>query len=58
MSRSAVSRVAALAVVAVLIAAFCIDHGLTYTETSLFASYAQALSYLNQVGKATRLAPA
>jgi fatty acid desaturase len=41
-----------------LIAEFCVDHGLTYTETSLFASYAQALSYLNQVGKATRTAPA
>jgi fatty acid desaturase len=41
-----------------LIAAFCVDHGLTYTETSLFTSYAQALSYLNQVGKATRTAPA
>ena len=41
-----------------LIAAFCVDHGLTYTETSLFASYAQALTYLNQVGKATRAAPA
>jgi len=41
-----------------LIAAFCIDHDLTYTETSLFSSYAQALSYLNQVGKATRTAPA
>jgi fatty acid desaturase len=41
-----------------LIAAFCVDQGLTYTETSLFASYAQALSYLNQVGKATHAAPA
>jgi fatty acid desaturase len=41
-----------------LIAAFCVDHGLTYTETSLLGSYAQALRYLNQVGKATRAAPA
>jgi fatty acid desaturase len=41
-----------------LIAAFCAEHGLTYTETSLIGSYAQALSYLNQVGKATRPAPA
>ena len=37
-----------------LIAAFCVDHGLTYTETSLFGSYAQALTYLNQVGRQTR----
>jgi fatty acid desaturase len=41
-----------------LIAAFCTDHGVPYTETSLLTSYAQALRYLNQVGKATRPAPA
>jgi fatty acid desaturase len=37
-----------------LIAAFCTDHGVPYTETSLLTSYAQALSYLNQVGRQTR----
>jgi fatty acid desaturase len=38
-----------------LIAQFCTDHGLPYTEASLLGSYAQALRYLNQVGRQTRL---
>jgi fatty acid desaturase len=37
-----------------LIAAFCSDHGLTYTETSLLGSYGQALRYLNRIGGETR----
>ena len=34
-----------------LIAAFCTEHGLPYTEASLFGSYAQALHHLNTVGR-------
>ena len=30
---------------------FCLSHGLTYAETSLFESYRQALRHLNTVGK-------
>jgi fatty acid desaturase len=37
-----------------LIAEFCADHGLPYTESSLLGSYAQALRYLNQIGRQTR----
>jgi fatty acid desaturase len=33
-----------------LVAAFCADRGVAYTETSLFASYAQALGHLAAVG--------
>jgi fatty acid desaturase len=38
-----------------LIAAFCAEHGLPYAESSLFGSYAQALRYLNQIGRQTKL---
>ncbi|HEY0718029.1 MAG TPA: acyl-CoA desaturase [Streptosporangiaceae bacterium] len=41
-----------------MIARFCADHGVPYTETSLIASYSQALRYLHQVGQATRSVPA
>ena len=37
-----------------LIAAFCAEHGLPYAQSSLLGSYAQALRYLNQVGRQTR----
>jgi fatty acid desaturase len=37
-----------------LIATFCAEHGLPYTQSSLPGSYAQALRYLNQVGRQTR----
>ena len=37
-----------------MIAAFCRQRGLPYCETSLVGSYAQALRYLNRVGKSTR----
>src|SRR6201995_4191922 len=37
-----------------LIAKFCAEHGVPYAESSLFGSYAQALRYLNQVGRQTR----
>jgi fatty acid desaturase len=37
-----------------LIAAFCVERGLPYTQTSLPSSYAQALRYLNATGKLTR----
>jgi fatty acid desaturase len=38
-----------------LIAAFCAEHGVPYAESSLLGSYAQALRYLNQVGRQARL---
>jgi fatty acid desaturase len=34
-----------------LVRAFCEDHGVPYCQTSLVASYAQALRHLNAVGK-------
>ncbi len=34
-----------------LIRDFCLQRGLPYCETSLFGSYAQALGYLNSIGK-------
>ena len=37
-----------------LIAAFCTEHGLPYTEASLFGSYAQALRHLHAVGRLAR----
>ena len=37
-----------------LIKAFCTERGLPYAEASLLGSYAQALRYLNQVGRQTR----
>jgi fatty acid desaturase len=37
-----------------LIAGFCTDHGLPYTQATLLGSYTQALRHLNQIGKATR----
>ena len=33
-----------------LVAAFCADHGVAYTQTSLLGSYAQALGHLAAVG--------
>jgi hypothetical protein len=33
-----------------LVAAFCTEHDVPYTETSLLASYAQALGHLAAVG--------
>ena len=41
-----------------LVAAFCADHGLPYTQTTLLGSYAQALRHLNAVGKTARPASA
>jgi hypothetical protein len=38
-----------------MIRAFCQQRDLPYCETSLVGSYAQALSYLNSVGKLARL---
>jgi fatty acid desaturase len=35
-----------------LVRNFCREHGVLYTETGLFASYAQALRYLHAVGRA------
>ena len=37
-----------------LVAAFCAERGLPYAESSLLGSYAQALRYLNDVGRQTR----
>jgi fatty acid desaturase len=37
---------------------FCRTHQVSYLETSLFASYAQALRHLNAVGRAARAEPA
>ena len=34
-----------------LIAAFCAEHGLPYTEATLLGSYTQALRYLNTIGR-------
>jgi hypothetical protein len=41
-----------------LIRAFCLQHGLPYTEASLFGSYAQALRHLHTVGAPLRPAVA
>ena len=41
-----------------LIRAFCHQHGLAYTEASLFGSYAEALRHLHTVGAPLRPAPA
>jgi len=37
-----------------LVRAFCHDRGIAYTETSLLASYARVISYLNEVGLSAR----
>ena len=37
-----------------LIAAYCRDHGVTYTESGLFASYAIVVRYINRVGLGER----
>ncbi len=37
-----------------LIAAFCRDHGVPYTQTGLFASYAIVIRYINRVGLGER----
>ena len=34
-----------------IVRAFCLSHGLTYAETSLFESYRQALRHLDTVGR-------
>jgi fatty acid desaturase len=41
-----------------LIRAFCEQHGLDYTEASLFGSYAEAVRHLHTVGEPLRLAVA
>ena len=41
-----------------LIRAFCQDHGLLYTEASLFGSYAEAVRHLHDVGAPLRPAAA
>ena len=41
-----------------LIRAFCAQHGLPYTEASLFGSYAEALRHLHTVGAPLRPAVA
>jgi fatty acid desaturase len=41
-----------------LIAAFCAEHDVPYSETTLLGSYAQALRHLNATGKLTRSAAA
>jgi fatty acid desaturase len=41
-----------------LIRAFCHQHGLAYTEASLFDSYAQAIRHLHTVGAPLRPAAA
>jgi fatty acid desaturase len=40
-----------------LVRAFCRQHGLPYTEASLFGSYAQAVRHLHAVGAPLRPAP-
>ena len=41
-----------------LIRAFCSQHGLEYTEASLFGSYAEAVRHLHAVGAPLRPATA
>jgi fatty acid desaturase len=41
-----------------LVRAFCQQHGLPYTEASLFASYAEAVRHLHTVGTPLRSAVA
>jgi fatty acid desaturase len=41
-----------------LIAAFCAEHGLPYTEATLIGSYGEALRHLRMVGQTTRRRPA
>jgi fatty acid desaturase len=41
-----------------LVRAFCQDHGLPYTEASLFGSYAEAVRHLHDVGTPLRPAAA
>jgi fatty acid desaturase len=40
-----------------LIRAFCLQHGLAYTEASMFGSYAEAVRHLHAVGAPLRPAP-
>jgi fatty acid desaturase len=40
-----------------LIRAFCLQHGLTYHESTMLGSYAQALRHLHAVGAPLRTAP-
>jgi fatty acid desaturase len=40
-----------------LVAAFCAERGLPYSQATLFGSYAEALRHLNEVGKLTRPGP-
>ena len=37
-----------------IVRAFCAEHGITYTETTLLGSYAIVVRYLNRVGLAER----
>ncbi len=41
-----------------IIAQFCRQHGLSYSQTTLWRSYAQALHHLHQVGRPLRATPA
>jgi fatty acid desaturase len=41
-----------------LVRAFCAKHGVSYCETSLLRSYAQALRHLHDVGRGLRATPA
>jgi fatty acid desaturase len=41
-----------------LVRAFCVQHGLNYTEASLFGSYAEAVRHLHRVGAPLRPAVA
>jgi fatty acid desaturase len=36
-----------------IVRAYCVELGIPYIETSLFASYQQVLSYLHTVGRTT-----
>jgi fatty acid desaturase len=41
-----------------IIAQFCRQHGLSYSQTTLWRSYAQALHHVHQVGRPLRATPA
>jgi hypothetical protein len=38
-----------------MVKAYCSEHSIDYTETSLFGSYAAALSYLHELGAPLRV---
>jgi hypothetical protein len=37
-----------------MVKSYCADHSIDYTETTLFGSYAAALSYLHELGAPLR----